>query len=272
MNKMIITCAVTGAETTKEQNKNLPITPEEIAEATYRAHIAGASIVHLHVRDEDGLPTQNLDVFEKTMNLIKEKCDIVIEVTTGGAVGMTLAERMQPLKLDPEMASLDCGTINFGDDYIVNTLPMIREVADEMRNRGIRPTLECFDLSHIDTSLLMIKEGLIKPPFHYGIVLNVPGGVRYDTETLEFFTKRLPENSYWTAIGVGGKASLGVIHGAIFLDGFVRAGFEDNVYLSKGVLAQSNATLVIRATQMATSAGYEIATSNEVRDMLKLRR
>ncbi len=271
MYKIVITCAITGAETTRKDNVNLPITPEEIAQAAYDAYNAGASILHLHVRDKDGLPTQDLKVFKETMNIVRRKCDIVIEVTTGGAVGMTLEERIQPLQLEPEIASLDCGTTNFGDDYILNTLPMIRKVAGIMQDYGIRPTLECFDLSHIDTSLVLIKEGLIKAPFHYGLVLNAPGGVRYDAETLGFFVKRLPENSFWTAIGIGGKASLMAIYGAISFGGFIRVGLEDNVYYSKGVLAESNAQLVERAVRIAKEFGCEIAEPDYVRGILKLK-
>ncbi len=268
---MVITCAVTGAETTKQDNPNLPVTPEEIARSAHEAWLAGASILHLHVRDDQAYPTQDINIFKKTIDLVRQQCDIVTEVTTGGAVGMTLEERLQPLQLSPEMASLDCGTINFGDDYILNTLPMIREAAAMMNRFHVRPTLECFDLSHIDTSLMLMAEGLITPPFHYGFVLNVPGGVRYTNDTLTMFARRIPKNSFFTVIAVGGQAHVASIHDAIALKGFVRAGFEDNVYVEKGILAQSNAQLVERIAIIAKKAGYEIATSGDVRKMLKLK-
>jgi len=270
MDKIVITCAVTGAETTREQNRNLPILPEEIAEAAFEACRAGASILHLHVRDKEGYPTQDAEVFRETIELVREQCDIVIEVTTGGAVGMSLEERMQPLDLDIEMASLDCGTVNFGNDYIVNTLPMMRECAEVMKKRGIRPTLECFDLSHIDAARTLIEEGLIEPPVHYGIVLDAPGGVRYDIDTLNFFVKRLPAGSFWTAIGVGGRGSLEAMLGAVAAGGFVRVGFEDNVYYGKGILAESNAQLVERAVRVAKESGREIASPADVRALFKL--
>ncbi|RPI60820.1 MAG: 3-keto-5-aminohexanoate cleavage protein, partial [Planctomycetaceae bacterium] len=126
MAKMVITCAVSGAEVTREHNPNLPITPEEIAVAAADAQKAGAAILHLHVRDKDGKPTQDLAVFKDAISRIRSKCDIVIEVTTGGAVGMSAEERLAPVTLDPDMASLDCGTVNFGDEYFVNSLPMMR--------------------------------------------------------------------------------------------------------------------------------------------------
>ncbi|MBN1968580.1 MAG: 3-keto-5-aminohexanoate cleavage protein [Candidatus Delongbacteria bacterium] len=270
--KMVITCAVCGAETTREHNPNLPLTPEEIAVAAYDAYLAGASIVHLHVRDENGGPTQDPEVFRKTMKLIKEKCDIVIELTTGGAVGMTDDERVRVIEeLKPEMASLDCGTVNFGNEYIVNTLPTMRRFAKEMIKHNVRPTLECFDLSHIQSADILIKEGLLQEPYHYGFVMNVPGAAKYDIETLTYFVNRIPKNAFWTIMGVG-RACLPAHYGAFSLEtGFIRVGFEDNVYFTKGVLAESNAQLVKRTAELAKEAGYDIATPADVREMFKLK-
>ncbi|NLO90784.1 MAG: 3-keto-5-aminohexanoate cleavage protein [Elusimicrobia bacterium] len=268
--QVIITCAITGAETTREHNPALPMTPEEIASAAADARRAGAAVLHLHVRDEKGAPTQSLDVFKKTIGLIRKKTDIVVEVTTGGAVGMTPEERLQPVTLEPEMASLDCGTVNFGDEYIVNTLPTMREFASAMKKHRVRPTLECFDLSHIYASHVLIKEGLIAPPFHYGLVLNVPGGVRYEPEVLDFFVRKLPQGSFWTAMGIG-RASLPVVYNTLAMGGCIRVGFEDNVYYSKGVLAKSNAELVERAARLGREAGLTPASPSDVRKLLQLR-
>jgi len=272
MNKMVITCAVCGAETTRAHNPNLPLTPEEIAIATYDAFLAGASIVHLHVRDENGGPTQDPEVFKKAIRLIREKCDIVIEITTGGAVGMTDDERLLVVQeLQPEMASLDCGTVNFGNDYIVNTLPTMRRFAREMIKYNVRPTLECFDISHIQAADILIKEGLLSPPYYYGFVMNVPGAVRYDVETLRFFVNRIPKGSLWTVMGVG-SACLPAHYGALAVGGgFIRVGFEDNVYYTKGVLAESNAQLVARTAKISRDAGLEIATPADVREMFQLK-
>ena len=271
MYKIVITCAVTGAETTRDDNPNLPVTPEEIAFAAEEAFKAGAAILHLHVRDKDGLPTQDVDLFKETISLIRDRCNIVIEVTTGGAVGMCLKERMAPLELMPEMASLDCGTINFGDDYLLNTIPMIKDALSAFKENSVRPTFECFDLSHIDTTKILIREGLIKPPFHYGFVLNASGGISYSTETLEAFVHRIPEGSYWTVMGIGGKASLKSIYGAISFSGFIRVGLEDNIFYSKGIIANSNAQLVERAARIAREYGCEIAAPNDVREMFDLK-
>lgn len=269
--KTIITCAITGAETTKEHNPNLPVTPAEIANGAYEAYLAGASVLHLHVRDVDGKPTQDLAVFRDVIERVRKKCDLVIEVTTGGAVGMTPEERLQPVQLEPEMASLDCGTVNFGDEYIINTLPIMREFAAQMRARKVRPTLECFDLSHIYGSLVLIKEKLVESPFHYGFVMNVPGGVPYNIGNLSTYLARLPEGAQWTVMGIGGRASLSAVYGAISHGGHIRVGFEDNVYFSKGTLAESNAQLVERAAHLARQAGLEIAKPADVRSLLSLR-
>ena len=270
--KVIITCAVTGAETTRESQPALPITPEEIAQSAFEAWEAGAAVLHLHVRNDDGSPTQNVKVFRKAIELVRAKCDIVIECTTGGAVGMTPEERLQPVTLQPEMASLDCGTVNFGDDYIVNTLPIMREFAKSMRAHGVRPTLECFDLGHVYASHILIKEGLLDEPYHYGLVLNVPGSVRYEVDVLEMFVRKLPKGAHWTLMGIGGQANLDAIYGALALGGNIRVGFEDNIYYSKGRLAKSNAELVERAARIAKDCGRPLARPDDVREMLKLRK
>jgi 3-keto-5-aminohexanoate cleavage enzyme len=269
--KIVITCACTGAETTVAQNPALPITPEQVAATAEECRAAGAAILHLHVRDEKGNATQSVARFKEAIDAIRKKTDIVIEITTGGAVGDTAEERLRPVKeLEPEMASLDCGTVNFGDDYIVNTLPTMREFAAEFKKRKVRATLECFDLGHVYASHYLIKEGLIEAPFHYGFVLNVPGAVPYTIENLSAFMKALPAGADFTVMGIG-RSSLPAQYGAIANSGWIRVGFEDNVFFSKGVLAKSNAELVERAARIAHEAGLKPATPDEVRKYLKLR-
>lgn len=269
--KIVITCACTGAETTKAQNPALPVTPEEIADAAREAWLAGAAVLHLHVRDSSGKPTQNPAVFKRAIELIRRKCDIVVEITTGGAVGDTADERLKPVaELEPEMASLDCGTVNFGNDYLVNSLPIMRRFAEEFRARKVRPTLECFDLGHVYASRLLIKEGLLDEPFHYGFVFNVPGSVPYSVDNLESFRRALPEGARFTVMGIG-RSSLPAQYGAIASGGWIRVGFEDNVYYAKGRLAKSNAELVERAARLIREAGMDVATSGDLRSMLKLK-
>ncbi|PIS47937.1 MAG: 3-keto-5-aminohexanoate cleavage protein [Elusimicrobia bacterium CG08_land_8_20_14_0_20_51_18] len=271
MNKVIITCAVTGAETTKKQCPNLPVTPEELADAAYGAWQAGAAIVHLHVRKEDGGPTQDLKIFKKAIDLIRKKCDIVVEITTGGAVGMTPEERVAPVSLEPDMASLDCGTVNFGNDYIVNTLPIMRQFASEMNKYKVKPTLECFDVSHVVSSHTLIKEGLIQPPYHYGFVMNVPGALPYNHKLISDMLSQLPAQSEFTIMGIG-RAHLPAIFGALSFGGHIRVGYEDNIYFSRGVVAESNALFVERAARLVKEAQLEVAKPSDVRAMFKLAR
>ncbi len=269
-NKMVITCALSGAETSKAQQPALPVTPEELADAAAEACLAGASIVHLHARNDDGSPTASVAVFKKAMELIRKKTDVVIEFTTGGAVGMTPEERIAPVSLKPDMASLDCGTVNFGDEYIVNTLPIMRQFASEMNRYGVHPTLECFDVSHVQSSHILIKEGLIKPPYHYGFVMQVPAALSLSVKTLSYMMDQMPPESYFTVMGIG-RAHIPGICGAIASGGFIRVGFEDNIYYSKGRLAKSNAEFVERAVRFSKEAGLEIAKPSDVRELFKLK-
>jgi 3-keto-5-aminohexanoate cleavage enzyme len=269
--KIVITCACTGAETTKEQNPALPITTDEVVKTAVEARAAGAAILHLHVRKADGKPTQDPGRFKEVIEAVRRKTDIVIEITTGGAVGDTAEERLRPVALlEPEMASLDCGTVNFGNDYIVNTLPVMREFAATFREHRVRPTLECFDLGHVYASRILVKEGLLDGPLHYGFVLNVPGAVPWSPDNLEAFKRAMPGEADFTVMGIG-RASLPAQYGAIAAGGWIRVGFEDNVFFAKGRLAVSNGELVERAARIAKEAQLTPATPDEVRKYLKLK-
>lgn len=270
--KTVITCACTGAETTKAQNPALPVTVREVVRAATEARDAGAAILHLHVREDDGRPTARPERFREVIAAVQAETDIVIEITTGGAVGDRPEERLEPIAhIRPEMASLDCGTVNFGDEYIVNTLPTMRAFAAEMMRYSVRPTLECFDLGHVYASRMLIDAGLLEPPFHYGFVFNVPGSVPYSVADLEAFCRALPDGADFTVMGIG-RSSLAAQLGALARGGWIRVGLEDNVYYSKGVLARSNAELVDRAASLARLAGVEPASPEDVREHLQLRR
>ncbi len=270
MNKMVITCALTGAETTKKQCPALPVTPEELASSAEECRRAGAAIVHLHARNDDGSPTADVKVFKKAIELIRKKTDVVVEITTGGAVGMSPEERIAPVALGPDMASLDCGTVNFGNDYIVNTLPIMRQFASEMNRHKVHPTLECFDVSHVQSSHLLIKEGLLKPPFHYGFVMQVPAALSLSPKTLSYMTDQMPPDSRFTVMGIG-RAHIPGICLAAASGGWIRVGFEDNIYYAKGRLAASNAEFVERAVRLSREAQLEIAEPGDVRRFFGLR-
>lgn len=269
--KVMITVAVTGAETTRAQQPNLPVSPQEIAQSAFESFKAGASIVHLHVRKPDGTPTQDPEVFKEAITLIRKKCDMLIEVTTGGAIGMSDDERIAPVRLKPDMASLDCGSVNFGDEILPNSFPSLRRFASLMNEYGVKPTVECFDYGHINNAKILIKEGLISPPYYFTFVTGVPGGIPGTVKNLMFMKDELPENSVWSSIGIGGKASLPMGLAALLSGGHVRTGFEDNIFFRKGELAESNAQLVKRIAEFAKELGHEIATPAEARQILGLR-
>ncbi|MBP6323246.1 MAG: 3-keto-5-aminohexanoate cleavage protein [Fusobacteriaceae bacterium] len=271
MEKLIITAAICGAEVTKEHNPAVPYTVEEIAREAETAYKAGASIIHLHVRTDEGKPTQDRERYRACMEAIKAKCpDVIIQPSTGGAVGMTAEQRLQPTELHPEMATLDCGTLNFGGDEIFeNTENMIKEFGTKMIERGIKPELECFDKSMIEMALRLHKKGFIKAPMHFSFVMGVNGGIGGDIRDFAFLRGSIPEGSTYTVAGIGrhefNLATLAIIDG-----GHVRVGFEDNTSISKGVLAKSNGELVEKVARLAKELGREIATPAEARKILGL--
>ncbi len=269
MTKRFITCAVTGAETTRAKCPNLPITPAEIAAEAKRAFDAGATILHLHVRRPDGSPTQDEAVFAEAISRIRDACPILIETTTGGAIGMSDEERLQPIALAPQLASLDCGSVNFGDEILPNSLPQMREYARRMRAAGTKPTLECFDLGHVHNARLLIAEGLLTPPHHFSLVMGVPGGVPGDIRSLLALVDALPADSLWSGIGIG-RAAAFMTPASALLGGHVRVGFEDNIYVRRGVVADSNARLVERAAMFIREMGLDVAAVDDTKKLLGL--
>ncbi|MBE3574323.1 MAG: 3-keto-5-aminohexanoate cleavage protein [Firmicutes bacterium] len=266
---LVIVAAICGAETTREDNPNLPLTPEELAEAATLARAAGAAMVHLHVRDQAGRPTQDREVFRRTMELIRAQSDILIQVSTGGAVGMTLEERAQPLELDPDMATLTCGTVNFGEGVFLNPPDGIRQLARRMLERGIRPELEILDVGMLAFAQRLEKEGLIKPPLHFDLVLGVRGGIPGGARNLVHLVESLPPGATWSVAGIGRwETPMGAM--AIAMGGHVRVGLEDNVYYHRGVLAESNAQLVARMARIAAELGRPVADPATARQILGL--
>src|SRR5690554_356964 len=270
MEKLIITAAISGAEVTKEHNPNIPYTVEEIGREAESAYKAGASIIHLHVREDDGTPTQNKERFKACMNEIRRRCpDVIIQPSTGGAVGMTDEERLQPTELYPEMATLDCGTLNFGGDEIfVNTENTIKNFGRIMIERDIKPEVEVFDKGMIDYAIKFQKQGFIKAPMHFDFVLGVQ--MTATARDLAFMVDSIPQGSTWTAAGIG-RNQFPIAAMAIAMGGNVRVGFEDNTYISKGVLAKSNGEMVEKVVRIANELGREIATPAEAREILGLK-
>lgn len=271
MDKLIITCAISGAEVTKEHNPSVPYTAKEMVEAAYQAYLAGASIIHLHARYDDGTPTQDKDRYKEIYDAIKKKCpELIVQVSTGGAVGMSRDERSDVLNIHPEMATLDCGTLNFGGDEIfINTENDIIYFATKMKELNVKYEMECFEKGHIDSTKRLIKKGIIKEPLHYSFVLGVNGGMTGEERDFLFLKDSIPEGATYSVAGIGRYefplAELSIKHG-----GHVRVGLEDNIYLEKGLLAKSNSELVKKVVNIAKQYNRSIATPNETRHILKM--
>ena len=271
MDKLIITAAICGAEVLKEHNPAVPYTVEECVREARSAYDAGASIIHLHVRYDNGTPTQDKERFRVIMEAIAHACPgVIIQPSTGGAVGMTNDERLQPTELNPEMATLDCGTLNFGGDEIFeNTENTIKYFGQRMIQRGIKPELEVFDKSMIEMALRLEKKGYIQKPMHFDFVMGVNGGIGGSLRDFVFLRGSIPSDATYTVAGLG-RYEMPLAAAAIIDGGHVRVGFEDNVYVSKGVLAKSNGELVQKVVRLARELGREIATPAEAREILSL--
>lgn len=271
MDKLIISACICGAEVTKENNPAVPYTVEEVVREAKYAYDAGAALIHLHVRWDDGTPTQDKGRFQEMVDAIRKECpDVIIQPSTGGAVGMTDLERLQSTEITPtpEMATLDCGTCNFGGDEIfINTDNTIANFGDIMQERGIKPECEVFDKGMIDLALKAAKKGHIQYPIHFDFVLGVQ--MTATVRDLVIMATSIPADSTWTATGIG-KNAWGIAAATIAMGGHVRVGFEDNVYMSKGVLAKSNGEMVERVVQMAKLLNREVATPAEAREILGL--
>ncbi len=275
MEKLIITAAICGAEVTKEQNPAVPYTVEEIVREAKSAVEAGAAIVHLHVREDDGTPTQSRERFQECEEAIYKACPNVILIpSTGGAVGMTPDERLQSTDTNPlpEMATLDCGTCNFGDEIFDNTMPTMRAFGKRMIERGIKPEYECFEMGHLDTILTMARKGEVPGnPMQFNFVLGVHGCTPATVENLAWMVRNIPQGSTWTVTGIG-RYAFPMAAAGIVMGGNVRVGFEDNLNLAKGVPAKSNGELVAKVVRLANELGRGVATSDEAREILSLKK
>ncbi|NOK35956.1 3-keto-5-aminohexanoate cleavage protein [Corallococcus exercitus] len=270
---MVLTAALVGAETTREQTPYLPITAEEIAEDAAKCREAGAAMVHIHVRTAEGKPSQDAELFRAAIRAIRKRTDVLVQVSTGGAVGMDVDERCGGLTLTgadkPDMATLTTGTVNFGEEVFWNPRPLVRDIAKRIKSIGLKPELECFDVGMIDEARYLAKEGLVDLPAHFDFVLGVPGTLQARPEVLDFMISALPEGSSWTVAGVG-RQQLPFVDEAAKRGGNARVGLEDNIYLSKGVLAKGNFELVAEAAKRARAAGRELATPEQARQLLRL--
>jgi uncharacterized protein (DUF849 family) len=289
MNKTILTCAVTGNLTKPEMTPYLPITPKQIADACLGAADAGAAVAHIHVRyPETGKPSMELDHYAEVLHLIKaQNKELIINLTTGPggryvptegdpkifAPGTTLCDPLKRVEhvvaLKPEICSLDLNTMNSGADVVMNTPSNVRKMAKVIREAGVMPELEIFDSGDLNLAKDLIADGTVDGPGLYTFVMGVKYGLNTDPATLLYMRDQLPSGALWAAFGIS-RAEFPIVAQAWLLGGHIRVGMEDNIYLEKGVLCESNAQLVNRAKRIISDLGGQLASSNEARLMLGL--
>ena len=272
MEKLIISVGITGSRITRQQTPYIPISPEEIARSGIEAWRAGASILHVHVRDpKTGLGTQDLSIFKEVVDRIRSETDAILCLTTSGIPGRNLPilERLNPLSLNPELVSFDAGSINMGEHVFFNLPEFLEVLAKKTLERGIKPELEVFEVGMVYTCLRYLEKGLLKPPLHFQFVLGTTAGMPATPKSLLHLSEIIPQGSTWSVIGIGpGQLPMAMM--GMIMGGHVRVGLEDNIYYSRGRLAKSNAELVERVVRIAKEFGREVAKPQESRKILNL--
>ncbi|MEM7729427.1 MAG: 3-keto-5-aminohexanoate cleavage protein [Pseudomonadota bacterium] len=301
MSKTIITCAVTGAIHTPSMSPHLPITPDEIASSAIEAAEAGATILHLHARNpETGQPTQDPAIFSRILPKVRAGCDAIINITTGGGLGMSVEDRIAPASaFSPEIASLNMGSFNFATfklaerdnnwqhewelPYLAgtksaiypNTFSMLEQITTDLgKRRGIRFEFECYELGHLANLAWCFDEGLVEPPFLVQGIFGVMGAMAATPQNLIHFhseAKRLFGNELQFSCFAVGRVQMQFLTMSAILGGHVRVGLEDSLYISRGVLSVSNAEQVSKIRRILEELGHEIATPEEARQMLSLK-
>jgi len=278
LKKVVVTAALTGALADRRQCPNLPYTPVEIALEAERAYNAGATIVHIHVREEDGKPSWRPELFEQVAQETRKRCPVLLNFSTGGMEG-TIQHRSRHIPLvKPEMGALNMGSMNYSiyssrqkkflmQGVFLNPFEDIDYLMRLMQENGVMPELECFDAGHICNADPFIDMGLLKPPFHFSLILGVTGGLSATPQNLRNQVGLLPEGSHWQLIGIS-KEQWGMLELSLDLGGNVRVGLEDNFYLPDGTMAKSNADLVEVAVQKIRERGQEVASLEEARALL----
>lgn len=271
MNNAIITAALTGPIATKADNPNLPTTPEEIAAAAAAAHAAGAAVVHIHVRDEQGHPTADVELARRTVGLIEDACDALIQLSTGVGLDVPFEDRERLVDARPRMATLNVCTMSFGSGEFRNPPDGVRRLATRMRELDVKPELEVYDTGHLDAALALHADGLLAEPLQFSFVLGVRGGAAATAENLLAMVRRLPENAIWQVIAIG-RSNLELTGVGLALGGNARTGMEDTLMLRHGVPVTSNAQLVERLVGVAHAIEREPASVIEAEQRLALPR
>jgi uncharacterized protein (DUF849 family) len=271
--RTLITVAPTGAESAKADVPNLPVTLDELVETAQACAKSGAAMIHVHIRDEAAQPTLDLGRLRETVAALRQDANLVVQLSTGGAVTDPLESRIKVLNAEPDSCSLTCGTVNFGDDVFMNPWPFMVELYKRTQEQEVVPEFELFDLGHVAAlHRLLDKYGL---PFggkiHCDLVMGVPGGMPGTADALVGAVNALPDGATWSATGVG-RTSLTVAFAALAKGGHLRVGMEDTLTFAKGQPVRDNAELVERAAQLATIAQRPPMTADEARAMLNVKR
>jgi 3-keto-5-aminohexanoate cleavage enzyme len=278
--KAVISAALTGALTTRDQCEAIPYTPAEIAEDAAAAREAGAAAAHIHARTDDGAPTFSTDIYQEIYDEVRDRTDIIINFSTG-AIGTPVEERLDYVQeVQPDVAALNMGSMNYAkysesrEDYVFdmvfeNPFSEIRDLVSGMNDAGVKPELECFDTGHIGNTRPLLKEGILERPFHVSLIMGVLGGIPATVENLAHQVRQLPDDATWQVIGIG-REQWPLVSAALSMGGNVRVGLEDNFYLPDGEMADGNAELVEHAAEMTRQVGREPATPDEARDILEL--
>jgi 3-keto-5-aminohexanoate cleavage enzyme len=267
---VVVTVAITGADVFRENNPNIPYTTEEIADSTIEAANAGATVAHLHVREDDGTPSGRPELFVDAIDRIRAGSDVLTMVSTGGANEMTIEQRTTGLEAKPDISGVESGSMNFGDETFITPPPAGRGIIERATAEGIALEVEAFDVGHVISALRWVEQGVLEPPLRINLVFGVPGGIDASPEALVAMLRPLPEGTFWTVTCIGRHhqrlLGLALLYGAPG----IRTGLEDVSYLSKGVLAPSNAALVEMAVGLAGTLGREVATLQQTRELLQV--
>ena len=269
-NPVVVTCAVTGADVFRENNPNIPYTTKEIADSAIGAAGAGATVAHLHVREDDGTPSGRPELFVDVIERIRAESEILTMVSTGGSNDMTIEERTTGLEAKPDISGVESGSMNFGDETFITPPPAGRGIAKRAQDAGIALEVEVFDVGHVVSAVRWLEQGIIESPMTINLVFGVPGGIDASPEALDAMLRPLPPETFWTVTCIGRHhqrmLALALLRGAPG----IRTGLEDVAYISRGVHAPSNAALVEMAVGLAGTLGREVATQEQTRELLGL--
>lgn len=265
----VLTAALTGPIATKQDNPNLPTSPDEIAEAAKSSHEAGAAIAHVHLRDDDGNPTADLKIAERVVGLINERSPVLVQLSTGAGLSVPYEDRMKIVEVRPQMATLNVATMTFASGEFRNPPDGMRKLAARMGELGVKPELEIYDHGHLDIALGLRKEGLLQDPLQFSIVLGVYGGAAATPQNLVAMVSRLPEDAVWQVIGIG-RNNLRLTTMGLAMGGNARTGMEDTLMIRRGEPAKTNSSLVERLAGVARAIEREPATLEQTIEMLGL--